>query len=105
MVFTESDNNLGTPASKVGLFYDSEGPVSSVDDPEMDKLLDEAATKVDPAERDAAYNAVLARGCEQADLINVYERKELYGLADNIEFAPNPVAYSKMYYDQMKVVE
>lgn len=105
MVFTESDNNLGSPASKVGLFYASDGPVSSVKDPEMDRLLDAASKELEPASRDAAYNKVLARGCEQADLIEIYERKEIYGLADNLEYAPNPVAYSKMYYDRMKVVK
>ncbi|HEY4278251.1 MAG TPA: ABC transporter substrate-binding protein [Conexibacter sp.] len=104
LVFTESDNNLGSPASKVGLFYASDGPVSSVNSPEMDALLKDASSKVDPAERDAAYNKVLELGCKDADLITIYERKELYGLAKRIEFAPNPVAYSKMYYDQMKVV-
>jgi len=105
MVFTESDNNLASPASKVALFYASDGPVSAVSDPEMDTLIQDAGTKVDPAERDAAYNKVLERGCEQADLLTIYERKELYALSDKIEFTPNPVAYSKMYYDRMKVVE
>ena len=105
LVFSESDNNLASPASKVGLLYASDGPVSAIQDPELDRLIKEAGAKADPEESKAAYNAVLQRGCEQLALITVYERKELYGLSDRVEFSPNPVAYSKIYYDQVKVVK
>lgn len=104
LVFTEADNNLGSAAGKVILFYPSDGPVSTVDDPEMDALFKVATAETDPDKRDAAFNKTLQRGCEQVDLLTLYERKELFGLSERVEFEPNPVAYSKIYYDQMKVV-
>jgi peptide/nickel transport system substrate-binding protein len=105
LVFTESDNNFGTPASKVALFYSSKGPVSTYSNPEMDQMISDAEKITDPTERDAAYNAILKKGCDDAALASIYERKELYGLSKRVQFEPNPVAYSKMYYDEMKIVE
>jgi peptide/nickel transport system substrate-binding protein len=105
LVFTESDNNFGTPASKVALFYSSKGPVSTYSDPEMDAMIKAAESVTDATERDAAYNAILKKGCDDAALASIYERKELYGLSKRVTFEPNPVAYSKMYYDEMKIVE
>lgn len=105
MVFTESDNNLASPASKVGLFFASDGPVAAIQDPELDALLKTASTEADPTASKEAYNAVLKRACDEVALITVYERRELYGLSDRVEFTPNPVAYSKIYYDQVKVVK
>lgn len=70
--------------------FHSESIWSKVNNPELDALLETARASVDPAERQAAYDAVLNIVREDVLAVPLYQTSVIYGAADALTWSPTP---------------
>lgn len=105
LVFTESDNNFASALARMEYFYLSTGPVSSYSNPKMDALYKKAVEELNEEKRQELINQIAELGCKEAPMLWLYERKEVYGLSERLQYTPLPLAYSKLWYNKMKVVK
>lgn len=66
----------------------SDGVFSAVSDPQLDELAQEAATTVDPEERQALYDELNELTCDEVLNVYIYYPSDIYGLGDDIEWTP-----------------
>lgn len=104
MTFAETTDNLGHIARITSLLYSSEGPVSAYNDPKMDRLLNEAFTELDDDRRQELYDELLKYGCDEYMAVFMYDRRDLYGMADRIVFEPGIELPPRIDYDAIEVV-
>ena len=67
-------------------------PYSTVALPELDKLLDESRSIIDPEQRKAVLEKIQDFAAEQVPLIPLYQQDALYGKAKNVTFEGRPDA-------------
>lgn len=102
LVWTESSNDLNDADRQIAQYYHSEGVVST-SPTDLDDMIDEAQATMDPDERQAAYEEIAERGCEEPPVIFLLFRKDLYGVSERVDFQPRPDIGVKLYYDLMTV--
>jgi peptide/nickel transport system substrate-binding protein len=69
-------------------WFHSSSTSSYANTPEIDKLLDEARTTMDPAKRKTMYSKVQRWAVDNAVVIPTHARYEIYGVAKNLHFEP-----------------
>ena len=71
------------------------------DDPDMEKWLTEARTETDTDARQALYEQVLEKSCNEAYLLNLYNNEDIYGMSETLQWTPRVDA--KMLAKEMTV--
>lgn len=86
-----STQTLDADAAVYAIFKTGE-PYSTASIPELDKLLDESRTIVDPAKREAVLDKIQDLAAEQVPVIPLYQEDALYGKAKSVTFEGRPDA-------------
>ncbi|TNM60085.1 ABC transporter substrate-binding protein [Aliirhizobium smilacinae] len=86
-----STQTLDADAAVYAIFKTGE-PYSTASIPEMDKLLDESRSIVDPAKREAVLAQIQDLAAEQVPVIPLYQEDALYGKAKSVTFEGRPDA-------------
>jgi len=81
----------------------SDSSWSRVNDPELDKLLEEARVSLDPKVRQAAYNEVHKIARDNYYQLPMYQAAVLYGATADLEF--KPTANESMFLNRMTIAE
>ena len=86
-----STQTLDADAAVYAIFKTGE-PYSTASIPELDKLLDESRSIVDPAKREAVLAQIQDLAAEQVPVIPLYQEDALYGKAKSVTFEGRPDA-------------
>lgn len=74
----------------MGSHFDSERRGLYYNSPESDELIQEAMSEFDEDEREALYHELMAYLKEQAPWIFLYSQEDIYGVASNLNWEPQP---------------
>lgn len=100
-IFVSSSNEIFDADRNLTAYLQPKFLGGANDDPRMEKLLTQARTETDEAKRQELYEEVLEISCDQAYLLNLYNSRDIYGMAENLEWEPRVDA--KMLVKEMQV--
>jgi peptide/nickel transport system substrate-binding protein len=91
-IYISAGNPMLSVQSTLDSLYSAEGGQGSNTDEEMARMVAEAATIIDPDERAAMLDKILAKGCEEAYFVFLPAPENLYGASADLVWEPEPDA-------------
>ncbi len=78
------------------------GPQDYIRDPELQKLVDQGGTSVDPAERKRNYSAAIKMITEKMYMLPLFNSVVTYGVSKDLNFKPWPDELPRFYLSSWK---
>ena len=102
-LWTETDNALGNAARPIEYYYTTDGPVSAFSNAEIDSMYKSASTNLDDASRHEEYKKLLEVGCDEAPVIFLTARRNIFGMSERLNYKPQSDNYPKLHYELMSI--
>jgi peptide/nickel transport system substrate-binding protein len=99
-IFVSSSNEIFDADRNLTAYLQPNFLGGANDNPKMEELLTTARTETDEETRQGLYEQALEISCNAAYLINLYNNEDIYGLSENLDWAPRVDA--KMLVKEMQ---
>ena len=79
---------ISTLGASLGAYYASSGVGASNDDPNVERWITQARSELNPAKRQALYNAATKRVRDRAYFTFLLNIRDLYGTSERLRWTP-----------------
>lgn len=87
-IYLTSSNELLDADRNLGAYYALSGVGASNDDPDVEKWITQARSELNPAKRQALYNAATKRVRDRAYFVFLLNIRDLYGTSERLRWTP-----------------